>query len=140
MWNVPSDVKKVPFASRLQWFEPPFGTSKKPAELQKWISSASSLKLTDDWAPQHADIFIENYLTMCDAYIRSMWRSLRTFERDREQALSARAEKIQKRKQVSTTATMGQCVTLTSLFLMLHQPMQLQLLSLNAAKPSVMRF
>jgi len=60
MWQAPLDPKKVSSAARLKWFPAPFHSSGRPAELVKWLANRPKL-LTDDWAPQHAAKFLEDY-------------------------------------------------------------------------------
>ena len=74
MWNPPRDVTVVAFANRLEWFCPPFNSSELPGDLKKWKASKSP-RLTDAWAPKNADVFIENYFTLCEGYTRAKWRS-----------------------------------------------------------------
>ena len=74
MWNPPRDVTVVAFANRLEWFCPPFNSSELPGDLKKWKASKSP-RLTDAWAPKNADVFIENYYTLCEGYTRAKWRS-----------------------------------------------------------------
>ena len=74
MWQAPLDPKKVSSAARLKWFPAPFHSSGRPAELVKWLANRPKL-LTDDWAPQHASKFLEDYLIMCKGHCAAIWRS-----------------------------------------------------------------
>ena len=52
----------------------PFNSSELPAELKKWKASKGP-RLSDAWAPKNGDVFIDNYFTLCEGFVRAKWRA-----------------------------------------------------------------